>query len=219
MVCLVHGLGVSHRYFVPLWRLLPGAQCPDLDGDDVESLGASLERAVAPASVLVANSLGSQLALELAVGRPDLVAALVLVGPTGDPERNRFATQAARLAACAVVESPRLVPLVARDYARWGVPRLVRAARSMLARPVDGLLARVAAPVTVVRGAHDPICSRRWAERIASDVPAGRFVPVPGAAHAVHWSHPVVVARLVEEVEDGLRERFRGLDHRDVVGS
>jgi pimeloyl-ACP methyl ester carboxylesterase len=219
MVCLVHGLGVSHRYFTPLWRLLPGAQCPDLDGDDVDSLGASLERVVASPSVLVANSLGAQLALELAVRRPDLAAALVLIGPTGDPERKRFATQTARLAACAFVEPSRLVPLVARDYVRWGVPRLVRTARSMLARSVDGLLPSVGVPVAVVRGAHDPICSRRWGERIASDVPAGRFVAVPGAAHAVHWSHPGVVARLVEEVEDDLREGSGRLDHRDVAGA
>jgi pimeloyl-ACP methyl ester carboxylesterase len=225
VVCLVHGLGVSHRYFAPLWRLLPGAQCPDLDGDDVDTLGASLERVVATSSVLVANSLGAQLGLELAVRRPELVAALVLIGPTGDPERAGLATQAARLAACAVLEPPRLVPLVARDYARWGVPRLVRTARSMLARPVDGLLARVEAPVTVIRGARDPICTRRWAEAIASAVPAGRLVPVPGAAHAVHWSHPAFVASLVEEVcaveeaQHGLGEGVGGLDHRDVAGA
>jgi pimeloyl-ACP methyl ester carboxylesterase len=216
IVCLVHGLGVSHRYFVPLWRLLPRACCPDLAGDDVPSLTASLERAVVPATVLVANSLGAQLALELAVRRPELAAALVLVGPTGDPERTRLAPQVARLLACAAVEPPRLVPLVARDYLRWGVPRLLRAARSMLERPADALLARVAAPVTVVRGVHDPICSARWAARVASGVRAGRLVTVPDAAHAVHWSHPGLVARLVEEAQDGAGERGGCLDHRRV---
>jgi pimeloyl-ACP methyl ester carboxylesterase len=184
---------------------------------------------VTPATVLVANSLGAQLALELAVRRPELVASLVLIGPTGDPDRRRLVPQVARLLACAAVEPPRLVPLVARDYARWGVPRLLRAARSMLESPVDGLLERVAAPVTVVRGVHDPICSARWAERVASGVPAGRLVVVPGAAHAVHWSHSEVVARIVgelivderivEEVQDDLRERRRRLDHRSVPGA
>jgi pimeloyl-ACP methyl ester carboxylesterase len=216
IVCLVHGLGVSHRYFVPLWRLLPGARCPDLAGDDVPTLTASLERSVAPATVLVANSLGAQLAVELAVRRPDLVAALVLIGPTGDPERTRLVPQAARLLACALLEPPRLVPLVARDYARWGVPRLLRTARSMLERPLDGLLERVEAPVTVVRGVRDPICSVRWAERLASGVAAGRLVAVPRAAHAVHWSHPALVARIVEEVQDDPGEGRGRLDHRNV---
>lgn len=175
-------------------------------------------------AVLVANSLGAQLALELAVRRPELVESLVLVGPTGDPDRGQLVPQVVRLLACAAVEPPRLVPLVARDYARWGAPRLLRTARSMLEHRVDGLLARVAAPVTVVRGSHDPICSARWAERVASGVPAGRLVVVPGAAHAVHWSHPEVVARIVDEliVEEGqhdLRERRGRLDHRGVPGA
>lgn len=171
-----------------------------------------------PGSVLVANSLGAQLAVELAVRRPELVAALVLIGPTGDPARSRFVPGALRLLACAAVEPPRLVPLVARDYLRWGMPRLLRASRSMLARPLDGLLERVGAPTTVVRGVHDPICSARWAERVASGVPAGRLVVVPGAAHAVHWSRPELVVRLVEEVQDDLREGRGRLDHRDVAG-
>lgn len=219
MVCLVHGLGVSHRYFVPLWRLLPGACCPDLVGDDVPALAASLERSLVPGSILVANSLGAQLAVEVAGRRPELVSGLVLIGPTGDPERTRFAPQLARLLACALVEPPRLVPLVARDYARWGAPRLLRTVRSMLGTRLDVLLDRVEVPTTVVRGVHDPICSLRWAERVASGVPAGRLVVVPGAAHAVHWSHPALVAGLVEELQDGLRERLGRLDHRGVASA
>lgn len=205
-VVLVHGLGVSHRYFARLWRLLPAAQCPDLPGDDVRALVDALDRVAAPGSLLVGNSLGAQVAAELALRGSGRVAGLVLVGPTGDPARRRFLPQLLRLLACTVTEPPSLVPLVARDYARWGVGRLVRTARSMLAESLDGRLAELDLPVVVVRGERDPICRGAWAERIASAAPGGRLVVVPGAGHAVHWSHPGVVAALVEELEQQLRE-------------
>ncbi|HEX7082648.1 MAG TPA: alpha/beta hydrolase [Gaiellaceae bacterium] len=204
MVCLVHGLGVSHRTFAPLWRLLARAQCPDLPGDDVPALVAALRRAAPPGALLVANSLGAQVAIELAAAEPQRVAGLVLIGPTGDPAQRWFVPQLARLLSCTVTEPAPLVPRVARDYVRWGPRRLLATARSMLDRPVDGLLSGLQAPTVVVRGDRDPICRRGWAERVASAAPRGRLVVVPGAGHAVHWSHPRAVAGLVEELEQEL---------------
>jgi pimeloyl-ACP methyl ester carboxylesterase len=51
-------------------------------------------------------------------------------------------------------------------------------------------------PVTIVCGARDPVSPPRWGERLAriagTEVgrSGGRFVVVPGAAHAVPFSHP-----------------------------
>lgn len=207
MIALVHGLGCSHRYFVPLWRRLPGAQCPELRGDTVGELADDLARVAPPRVLLVANSLGCEVAVELAVREPHRVAGLVLIGPTVDADRRRLLPQLARLLSDAFHEPLPLLPLIVRDYARWGLPRLLRVARSMLDDPVERKLAQVAAPVVVVRGAGDPICGQAWAERLASLAPDGSLVVVAGAGHAAHWSHPAAVAGIVEELQQRLGER------------
>jgi pimeloyl-ACP methyl ester carboxylesterase len=204
VIVLVHGLGVSHRYFAPLRRLLPAA-APDLAGGTVEALTRSLERAVREPSLLVANSLGCQVAAELAVRRPELVRGLVLVGPTWDPAAPTVPRQLLRLVNGGYREPPSLAALLVYEYARWGPRRLLRAARSMLRHPVAERLARVGSPAVVVRGEHDPICGRPWA-RLAAGVARGRLVEVPGAAHAVHWSHPGAVVEIVEELLQELAE-------------
>jgi pimeloyl-ACP methyl ester carboxylesterase len=201
---LVHGLGVSHRYFARLRRLLPQAQAPDLAGDSVDALAASLERVLRPGSLLVANSLGCQVAVEVALRRP--VRGLVLIGPTWDPAAPTVVAQLLRLLNGAYREPPSLVPVLAWEYARWGPRRAVAAARSMLAHAMAERLALVRAPVVVVRGERDPICGRAWAE-LAAAVCGGPLVTVPGAAHAVHWSHPAAVVDVVEELEQRVGER------------
>jgi len=204
-IVLVHGLGVSHRYFARLGALLPDASAPDLDGSSVEELASSLARAAPARSTLVANSLGCQVAVELAVREPARVERLVLIGPTGydDP----LVAYAARLALDSIREPPSMDVLAATDYLRWGPLRLVRAARSMRRDPFSDKLLRVAAPALVVRGERDPICTQPWAERVVSLLPRGRLAVVAGAAHAAHWSHAADVARLVEEAEHDTRER------------
>jgi pimeloyl-ACP methyl ester carboxylesterase len=197
-IVLVHGLGVSHRYFARLRALLP-ARAPDLAGDSVGELTRSLEAVTPPASVLVANSLGCQLAAELAVRRPELVSGLVLVGPTWDPAAPTVPRQLARLVRGGTREPPSLLPVLAREYVRWGPARIRRTARSMLRHPVADRLAELRAPAVVVRGANDPICGAAWARLAAANAGAA-LVEVPGAAHAVHWSHPEVVQEVVQRL-------------------
>jgi pimeloyl-ACP methyl ester carboxylesterase len=204
-IVLVHGLGVSHRYFARLRRLLPTTLAPDLAGASVDALTRSLDAAVPAPSLLVANSLGCQVAAELAVRRPELVRGLVLIGPTWDPGAPTVLRQLARLVNVSYREPPSLVPVLAYQYARWGPVRLIRAARSMLRHPVAERLARVDVATVVLRGEHDTICSPPWA-RLAAGVARGRLVEVPGAAHAVHWSHPGAVLEVVEELLQQLAE-------------
>jgi pimeloyl-ACP methyl ester carboxylesterase len=205
-IALVHGLGVSHRYFSRLREQLPCAAAPDLAGDSIELLTQSLEHAVEGSTLLVGHSVGCQVAVELAVRRPDLVGGLVLMGATWDPASPTIAGQLWRLANGSYREPPSLLPVLAADYLRWGPRRILRTARSMLRHPMTVRLAEVAQPVLVLRGERDSICGEGWAETAAS-ASGGRLVVVPGAAHAVQWSHPRVVAQLIEELQQQIGKR------------
>ncbi len=206
MIALVHGLGLSRRYFARLQPLLPGSRAVDLHGASLDELTESLAAAVEPGSLLVANSLGAQIATELAVSSPEQVRALVLTGPTWDPAAPSVPEQFVRLVADSYREQPSLVPVALADYVRHGPLQILRAARSMLRHPMAERVAEVAVPVVVVRGSRDPICGEAWAERLAGVAVSGRLVVVHGAAHAVDWSHPGAVAHVVEELQEALGE-------------
>ena len=211
---LVHGLGVSGRYFLPLAeRLAPAARglMPDLPGNgrserppkplDVPGLAAALgawaDEAGVRRAVFVGNSLGGQTVLELAVTRAELVERLVLIGPTCDPAAPTVPRQLARLVAAGRHEQRSLVTLVLREYVGSGLLRTIATGRHALADDVESKLARVRAPALVVRGEHDAVCPQVWAERVAAGIPDARLAVVRDAAHAAHYSHPDEVARLV----------------------
>jgi pimeloyl-ACP methyl ester carboxylesterase len=218
LVC-VHGLAVSSRYFVPLARRLAARHrvvVPDLPGygksptppeplgieDHADALTAWLDLLEVERAPLVGNSFGCQVAVDLAVRRPERVTRLVLLGPTMDPAAPTLVAQAWNLARDIVRESPRLNLVQARDYLRMGPRRILATARDGLADAFEEKLARLEQPALVVRGERDTICSQPWAERVA-ELARGRLAVVPGVAHVAHWSAPDVVARLVEEAADG----------------
>ncbi|MFJ8827868.1 alpha/beta fold hydrolase [Streptomyces sp. NPDC102467] len=219
-VVLVHGLGLSGRYFVPLARRLAerGAAVlvPDLPGTarsraavarapDVRQLALALAHwhrslALAP-SLLVANSVGCQVAAALAASNPRMVRRLVLVGPALDPGASGR-HHCARLLRDAPREPLRLLAVAASDYLVTGPLRCAASFRHALrdsAESFEANLAQVRVPTLVVRGAGDPIASRSWIRRVAGLVGDGRTAEIPGAAHAAHYSAPDVMATLIQK--------------------
>lgn len=219
-VVLVHGLGVSSRYWRPLARRLAAGRpvyAPDLPGHgrsaaprralDVPGLSRALEDWMTatglPRAVLVGNSMGCQVAAELAARAPERVAALVLAGPTVDPAARSAPAQLLRLLLSAPVEHPAIHPLVVLDYARAGPRRILDELSHMLDHRIEELLPRVRAPALVLRGRLDRVVPGPWARTAAGLLPRGRLVEVTGGGHAVHFSRSDVVA---EEVEGFLSE-------------
>ncbi|MEU6389731.1 alpha/beta hydrolase [Streptomyces sp. NPDC046939] len=219
-VVLVHGLGLSGRYFVPLARRLAaqGARVlvPDLPGN-ARSRGAAgraptvAEHARALAHwhrqhslgpvLLVANSVGCQVAAALAARHPDMVSRLVLVGPALDPAVPAW-RQCALLIKDAPREPLRLFGIAVSDYLVTGLPRCAAEYRHALrdaAWSFEAHLEQVHAPTLVVRGEGDPLASPSWTRRVASLVGDGRTAEIPGAAHAAHYSAPDAMATLIQK--------------------
>jgi pimeloyl-ACP methyl ester carboxylesterase len=216
-VVLVHGYGVSSRYFVPLAaRLAPTLRvfAPDLPGHgDSESADAplSVPRLAAALdawmeawdlreAVLVGQSMGGQIATELAIRAPGRVAGLVLVAPTVDPHARSARQQIARAARTAFAERPLLDTWAALDYVRAGPRLIVRELRHMLAHRLEELLPALDVPTRVVCGAHDRITPRAWAESVAARLGGAPLVTVPDVAHAVQYDAPEAVAAVVREL-------------------
>jgi 2-hydroxy-6-oxonona-2,4-dienedioate hydrolase len=215
-IVLAHGYGVSSRYMVPVARYLAPyyhVYAPDLPGYgrssrprrvlDVPALADALVAWMAAwrleRAVLLANSFGCQIVTELAVRRPELAAALVLVGPTTDPTARTPWQQAWGMAKDMLREPAPLWPPLARDYLSFGPRRAVVTLRDMLRDRIEERLPQVQAPTLVVRGARDAIVSAAWAAEVARCLPDARLVTIPGAAHAVNFNAPLELTRVVRE--------------------
>ena len=210
-VVLVHGLGLSGRYMLPvaerLARHLP-VYLPDLPGFgdsdkpdaalDVPGLADALAgwieaMALAP-TALLGNSFGCQIIADLAARHPGLVTRAVLQGPTSPPEERSWLWQFVRWRQNQPYNPDSLSPITWDDYRKCGYRRLLQTFRYQLRDPIEAKLPHIAAPVLVVRGQHDPICNAAWAAEVARRLPAGRHAEIPGVSHTLVYTSPEQLA-------------------------
>jgi 2-hydroxy-6-oxonona-2,4-dienedioate hydrolase len=204
-VVLVHGYGVSSRYMVPIARRLAAerpAYAPDLPGHGrsegpgrtltVPELASFLYEWMDAAGlgpvVLFGNSMGCQIAAELAVRHPERIDRLILAGPTVDPGARTFLRQLPRFLRDAFAERPSLLFWVTWDYLRAGPRRIFREMDVAFADRIEDKLGRISAPSLVLRGERDAIVPQRWAEEVARGIGAGPVEVIRGAGHAVNYS-------------------------------
>jgi len=213
----VHGVVVSGAYFQPVARLLTDdfhTYVPDIPGtgrshvrdgswsiaEQARGLAEWIDLHALGPSVLVGNSLGAQVLTMLAVDRPDLVASLVLVAPTTDPDAGTVFRMMQR----GVRDIPRerlgLWKIWIPDLVRTGPVRGIRHLRQGLADDQRERLDTLGVPVVVVGGEHDPIAVTGWIEAMAGALPQGRQVIVPGASHAMNYTNPRHLARIIRAV-------------------
>jgi 2-hydroxy-6-oxonona-2,4-dienedioate hydrolase len=148
-VVLVHGLGVSSRYMVPIARhLAPDLQvfAPDLPGfgrsdkpDHVltirqlaDALAAWMSAAGLRRAMFIGNSLGCEILVELALRHPERVVSLVLQGPTPEPAARTASQQIWRYIVTGQYERSPLSWVSASDYMICGVRRFVQTFLYML---------------------------------------------------------------------------------------
>jgi pimeloyl-ACP methyl ester carboxylesterase len=140
-------------------------------------------------------------ATELLATRPDLVAGAVLISPVVDVAARRVLLQAVRLAGSNLYETPRTIAITARAYAACGVRWFSTIVRAMMRYPVEQRMARVRAPVVLMRGEHDAVAPERWLEALAGLLDDGAETRTgPGAAHNVVVDHAGAVASAALDV-------------------
>ncbi len=213
---LVHGIGVSSRYFQPLASELahhgrvylvdlPGygaAPDPRRDvtiADHAAVLASFLRRSGLENPVLVGHSWGSQVVSLLARDHPDVSDRIVLMAPTLEPDARTFWAAARNLLADALREPPVVFGIALTDYLiRCGLPYLIRQVPHMLQDAIETRLADLRARVLVVNGDRDPIVSSRWAEQLSALGPTFEFREVRGP-HVIMHTDPVMVAAHITE--------------------
>lgn len=216
-VVLIHGLIVSGSYFRPVANFLDDHMrlyVPDLPGFGksvshtgiwslehlTEGLASWMDLHGLRDAMLVSNSLGCQVLTMLAVRRPDLVQTLVLVAPTMDPT----ATSIPHLMVRGLIDIPResssLWKVWLPDLARAGPRRGLLTLHKGIVDRQQERFSLVSAKVIVVGGERDPIVPPDWVRTMAGMFPDGRALVIPKAPHAMNYSNPRELARIIRAV-------------------
>jgi pimeloyl-ACP methyl ester carboxylesterase len=224
-VVLIHGAGGNHLYWPFNLRRLPGYRvyAPDLPGhgksggvgertigayagalvDWLQAVG--LERVV-----LVGHSMGSAIALWLAVEKPELVAGLGLLGSSArlnvNPALMAGASQADTfMQTVETVIHWSFSPDAPADLTRLAARRMAEVSPGVLyddflacnAFDLTARLAEIRCPTLVVCGAQDKMTPLDQAQHLAGHIPASRLEVVPNAGHMVMLEQPFVAAEIL----------------------
>ena len=212
---LVHGIGVSSRYFE---RLVPALAeegrviAVDLPGfgkakpirpklglsieEFADSVARAMDRLGVADAVVVGHSMGAQVAVSLADRRPDLVRGIALLGPVMAPQDRNAIKAAALLGIDIFREDARGNRIVIGDYLHCGVRWYLATVPAMLTFRTERELENTRVPVVVVRGGRDPIARDDWVARLAKHT-RGAGEVVPGVAHLVMHGAPWRTAALI----------------------
>ncbi|HKO89860.1 MAG TPA: alpha/beta fold hydrolase, partial [Polyangiaceae bacterium] len=218
----VHGFAVSGSYLLPTARALAHRATtlvPDLPGygksaawghalgipslawvlrEILDALG--LERVV-----LVGNSMGGPVCLEVAHSAPERVAAVVLASPAGGMHNQPLVRALAQLARDVRRENPRMAPIVLRDYLRFGPMNALQLFGELVRFPSLERLLRTPVPTLAVIGTRDPLMPPPWRIREVARLapPHLTIALIDGAAHAMNFSHPGELAHVITSWLDG----------------
>jgi pimeloyl-ACP methyl ester carboxylesterase len=211
---LVHGIGVSQRYFEPVARLLsqhgdvwmidlPGhgsapkpPKNPSID-DHARVVTQFLRRHGIMRPVLVGHSMGCQIVGALVEKDPGATDRVVLIGPTSEAKARSVLRHIWRLSIEMVLDPWRVKGIVAIDYLfRCGMPYYLRQLPNLFEDHIEERIPSLAARVLVIRGRNDPIAPREWCQALAEAAVDGEFAEVSGP-HVVMFTDPERVSRLL----------------------
>jgi pimeloyl-ACP methyl ester carboxylesterase len=213
---LVHGIGVSSRYYERLaeeLRRFGPVVAVDLPGfgaaprperqltveEGAGLLAEFLRFEALSGAILVGHSMGTQFVVETAAVHPTGIAGIVLAGPVVDERARMPWQQGMRLGRDMLRETPVANWIVGTDYVRSGIRWYLTELPVMLGYRTEQRLPLVSVPVLVLRGERDPIAPRGWSARLTAAAKEGRFVEVPGAAHVVQHTKAADVAAILAD--------------------
>ncbi|BBH68228.1 acyltransferase [Actinoplanes sp. OR16] len=218
----VHGFAVSGTYLLPTARALAHratTYVPDLPGygrspDWGHALGISslsfallgiLDALEIDRAVLVGNSMGAPICLEVAHSAPERVTGIVLASPAGGAHNQPFLRAVAQLFRDVPRESPRLARTVLPDYLRFGPLNATQLFSELTRFPSLERILRTPVPTLAVLGTRDPLMPPlRRVEEVGRLAPPHLTVAViEGAAHAMNFSHPGELSHLISAWLDG----------------
>lgn len=163
-------------------------------------------------AVVVGHSLGGCVVQALALERPDLVKAMVLVdsgAPNGliTPKdrypfielmrTNRAVLEQALRAVMPTLKNDELFKAIVENAQKMAQPAWIGNAEALSHFDITARCSEYKGPVLVIRGALDPIITADMAETTAKAYPKAHLVMLEGVGHSVIVEQPDIFVRLL----------------------
>jgi pimeloyl-ACP methyl ester carboxylesterase len=237
VLCL-HGLfGTSDHWETLVEALAPRCRAMALTlpifetpPDDLSVMGlrahveAFMDAERVPPAIVIGNSLGGHVALDLALHAPERVRGLVLSGSSGLFERSftrgvphRPSAAFVREKMTEVFHDPAMVTpewveaIRSRVSQRRYVMRVLQVSRSARRYNLEDRLGEIRCPTLLVWGTEDRVTPRDVAIRFHDRIPSATLRLVPECGHAPMLEHPEAFARAVEEFLDAVAPEAAGV--------
>lgn len=215
-VILVHGIGVSGRYFFPLANQLSrdfNVIVVDLPGSgktvkparalDIKELSSILKAFIVHQQIqnatLIGHSMGCQTISMLAAHYPALCNKQVLISPTINVHERSAPKQFLRLMQDTTREPLEVNTVIFSDYLRYGFFRYLHTQSFMINDAIETRANKCMQPVLIIRGSKDDIASHDWTNELAGAFPRARLHEISNHAHAVHFTAAETVAQACKE--------------------
>jgi pimeloyl-ACP methyl ester carboxylesterase len=232
-VVLIHGAGGTHLYWPSEVRRLPGylVYAPDLPGHGksggrgmqsittyTQALVNWLDAVDLHSAVLIGHSMGSAIALSLALNHPGRVLGLGLVGAGA---RLRVAPELLEQASNQTTFLNAVNTLISRSFSVHAPTRLTELAGRRMAETRSSVLygdflacdefdvrerlGELRQPTLIVCGAEDQMTPVRHAQFLANGIPQAALKLIPNAGHMVMLEQPQAVATAIGEFVGAIR--------------
>jgi pimeloyl-ACP methyl ester carboxylesterase len=164
-------------------------------------------------AVVVGHSLGGCVVQSLALERPDLVKAMVLVD-SGAPDglltpkdrhpvielmrTNRTVLEQALKATVPTLKDDALFKMIVDDAQKMAAPAWIGNAEALSHFDITSRCAEYKGPVLVIRGTLDPIITNEMAEATAKAYKHARLVTLEGVGHSVTVENPSLFLQIFQ---------------------
>ena len=231
----IHGAGGTHLHWPPQVRRLAGQRIYALDLPGHGKSGGVGSQSVADyarvvvdfldanhmnTAVFIGHSMGSAIALTLALDFPKRVLGIGLVGSgarlrvspqilenTTSEAMSPLAIKIINDAAFGPSADPRMKELAAQRMAE--IRSSVIHGDFLACNEFDVMprLAEISVPTLILCGTDDLLTPVKYSEFLCDHIPAARLITFPGAGHMVMLEQPEVVADALAEFADSISYR------------
>jgi len=208
---LVHGIGVSMRYFMAFAHELAktsdvyvldlpgfGATPRPQSAETIESYAGMVKEFIQQQKlqrpVLIGHSMGCQIVIEVLRTDPGCADASILIGPVVNSKERTGLRQALRLLQDTWFERPRTNWFVLSDYIRCGVRWYLKVLPSMLAYETEKHIRGVSTPLLLLRGENDTVAPMQWLKLLQTEASRAELREIERSGHGVMCNHPVKTA-------------------------
>lgn len=201
---------------LPGWRWGRARACPPTLDGVADGIVAWVQAMRPGRVVLVGHSTGSQAVVRAALRAPEVVAGVVLAGPTFAPAVRRWPALIVATIRTLLREDPAELSKVLPSYLHSGGRPLVRFLRDGLHDEPERAVRDLIPPVAVMTGRHDGFAPPAWARTLAEAAGAPDVV-FPGS-HNFCFPHADAAGVILRQVMAGWAAsefgRAQGTSHR-----